>query len=176
MTSLEYFPPISKAEFDSLGTEENSVKEQKRIIDLIDKRLGYVYPYLCSLTGNKLEWFDFDNAPECKNGDPERGEFDYKLYSENIKLIRSIEYLLYKDQSLSLYDDSIPTKFMYEEIDENEIKQLIQDEKDSIDKKIQEKNAKKVAVKTHRESLIASIQSKLTKEELAIIEFKKFKQ
>lgn len=176
MTSIEYFPPISKAEFDSLGTEENSVKEQKRIIDLIDKRLGYVYPYLCSLTGNKLEWFDFDNAPESHNGDPERGEFNYKLYSENIRLIRSVEPFMYKGQSLSLYDDSIPAKFMYEEIDENEIKKLIQDEKDSIDKKIQEKNAKKVAVKTHRESLIASIKSKLTKEELGIIEFKKFKQ
>lgn len=176
MTILEYFPPISKAEFDSLGTQENSVKEQKRIIDLIDKRLSYVYPYLCSLTGNKLEWFDFDNAPECHNGDPERGEFDYGLYSEEITLIRSIEHFNYKGQSLSLYDDCIPSKFMYEEIDENEIKQLIQDEKDSIDKKIQEKNAKKIAVKTHRESLIASIKSKLTKEELSVIDFKKLKQ
>jgi len=175
MASIQYFPPISKSEFDSLGTEENSVKEQKRILKLIDDRLSYVYPYLCSLTGNELDWFDFDNAPECHNGDPERGEFDYELYSENITLIRSVKNFMYKGQSLNIYNYSVPSKFMYEEINEDEVKQLIQDEKDSIDKKHQEEHDKKLAIKVNREKLIASIESKLTKEELGIIEFKKVK-
>ena len=82
---------------------------------------------------------------------------------------------MYKGQSLNIYNDSVPSKFMYEEINEDEVKQLIQDEKDSIDKKHQEEHDRKLALKIKREALITSISSKLTKEELEIIDFKKVK-
>lgn len=121
------------------------------ILAKLEARLLYVLETLESETKERFEWFDYDTYT-----DQFRGYFDYEKYKEQIGV-----YLLFEvEPKLKLsYYSQIPLRFIFEDFE--------QEMKDTIAKEI-------LAVKKaeeHIQSLVESIKTKLTEEEMSLIRF-----
>lgn len=152
---------ITKEEFDSLYTDEITVKKYNLILEKIDKR----FVEICQkfLIINAQGWFDYDNHYDC--GDC-GGKFDPIAYKENI-------YIDGRFQLPPGYDESvIPTRWLWEKNWENELKETIKKEKEK--EKIQKEKLRreKTFGKKEKNRILKSIQKKLTKEELDFLEIK----
>lgn len=149
---------IDKEDFDKLFDENLTIKEQARIIELIDERADYICrKYL--LVKNTDTWWDYDNGSKEVDG-----QFDAELYREYI----DIDCSQLKPWTASC--NSFPTKWLWESDEEieAEIKSLSDEEQDKKEKAKQ----KRIDKKKQLDLLKKSISSKLTKEELKVIKFK----
>ena len=174
MSITNHYPPLTKKEFDSIKTEENSVKVQNILLSSVESRLNYVFNYLCSIIGHKAQWFDFYTKKTSQTS--KTPPFTYDVKNNKITMNVDIEPATYKGETINLILKEIPSKFIYEEINDAEINQLIAEEKERIDEVYFQKNKNKIQQKLNRAELVKSIQKKLTKEELSIISFKSEKE
>jgi hypothetical protein len=159
---------ITKEEFDALFLDDISKKKYDDIIHRIDKIVNEVWRNILKLQRRQLNWYDYDN--HCgwdDNGDPIDGSFDPVNYKENITFTGEWSG---RDDDMP-YNDYIPTNFLWEDYEEKVLKD-IQSYKDNKGIKRIEAASKRLELKERRKVMIASIKSKLTKEELRFIKFK----
>lgn len=154
---------ITEKEFRSLFDENITKKEYNRITNEIDKRFIEICDKFLIKRHKSKSWFDYDTGGfEEGNG----GFFEPEAYEDDIYIVG--EYI----ESPPGYDLQFPTRWLWEENFEEEMKSI---SKEFLNK--QEKQKKK-QVKDNKlkkekiDKLKSNIQNKLSKEELAIIKFK----
>ena len=154
---------ITKDQFDKLYDDNISKKEYDFIIQEINKRFSEICKNILKIKPN-YGWFDYGN---CSYDSEQSGGFfcpvDYK------------EFISIGGENIScpdwLYEPEIPTRWLWQDYTD-EIKQLKEEHHENEKLKKQKVNKKKQDIN----SLIKSIKSKLSKEELKIISFKKFEK
>lgn len=155
---------ITKEEFDSLYTDEITVKKYNEIIKKIDKRFAEICQKF--LIKNSQGWFDYDNHYDYGYLG---GRFDPIIYKENISIDGNFQLPPGYDESI------IPTRWLWEKNWENEVKEKIQKEKEK--EKIQKEKLRKEKAfnKKEKNRILKSIKNKLTKEELDFLNIKEIK-
>ena len=100
MSITNYCPPLTKEEYDSIKTEENSVKVQNILLSSVESRLIYVFNYLCSIIGHKAQWFDFytKKTSQISKIPP----FTYDVKNNKITMNVDIEPATYKGETINL--------------------------------------------------------------------------
>lgn len=151
---------ITKEEFDSLYSDEITKKQYDEIVNRINLR----FVEICNKflrKKNKTAWFDYGNA-SYDYSDDINGYFNPQLYQDYVGILgESIE-------PPPGYGYEFPTRWLWEEHWEAEMKAevaLIED----VKLKKKEQQAKR---KEYLATLRESIKSKLTSEELKVIKFK----
>jgi hypothetical protein len=160
---------ITKAEFDSLYSNNILKSEYDRIIQKIEKRVWYIWTNLLRISKRSLKWWDFDT--ELNEDSP--GYFSPTRYKERIRLIGEFSRQ-YEDPYYYEYSNSFPTEFLWtnDEIWQSEVLKNIGETitKQKLEK--QEAKEKREALKLKKAEMKAWITSKLTAEELKFITFK----
>jgi hypothetical protein len=158
-----YVAPISPEDYNNLSSETVTKKNYDRIVAQIDERFDYVFNMAMLILDRQVGWYAYGNAPE---GEDQTGNFDPDEYEIDIDFIGDI-----RGQTHGLYDDSIPTRWLFEDFEEPLKAEIESVKQKKADKKAQEKKTK-ADRKARRKSVIASIHAKLTPEELSFINFK----
>jgi hypothetical protein len=143
---------ITKEMFDSLTSDSITRKNYNRIIVLIDKRVDEIADVFLK---PGYRWY---------YGNPSRiydGFFDPVDFAENIVLVGQVRPVYGRSSSF-------PTRWLWEESFAEEIAANIEKYKQSLLIKRAQREKKNL----RKAELKASIQSKLTKEELKAIKFK----
>jgi len=153
---------ITKEEIDSLKTGDISVKAYNEIKSRVDERFSEII----KLLKDDDEWFDYGNL-----GEHTEGYFDPKEYSECIEVGGKIT-LIEPFNSYLYCQPAFPTRFLYEDNVEEQIKSIVSDYEIQIVRDKENKKKKREDRKARLEILKTSITSKLTDEELKIINFK----
>ena len=158
---------ITKKEFDSLSSDDISKRQYDNTISLIEKRVCEVWEGICKLQGRIWSWYDFDN--ESGEEGKSSGYFDPEAYKKEIEIVGEWSG---KDCDMP-YDDYIHIEFLWEDYEEKVTREL-KGYKESKARKKLENVIKREELKERRKVVIASIKSKLTKEELSFTRFKDF--
>lgn len=152
---------ITKEQFDRLYDENITVKEQKDILTLIDKRFSDLFIIVLKVKGDGA-WFDYSNGYGEVDGefDPKRYQTSIDFDGGNLKIKEPYEY-------------EIPTRWLWTPDAE-----VIEEYNRETQKYKNEELAKKEKAKQKREELKIKkaemkeiIKAKLTKEELKFIKF-----
>lgn len=155
---------ITKEEFDSLFSIDITKRKYDEIIDRINSQAFEIFKEILTLQNRDYKnfyWFDYDNF----DPDGPDGFFDPEKYKENIFFAGDFK-------QFPVYGNYFPTRFLWEDFESEVLKET----KEAIDqqKKENQEKIKKIQEKEEkRKKIIESIQSKLTKEELKLIKFKK---
>jgi hypothetical protein len=152
---------ITKEQFDKLYSDDITKKQYDKITDKIDSTITTI---LKKMHGKKSGWWwRYSNGDY---NDAESGQFDLNEYKEYIALSGDIHLP-------EPFDDYIPTHWLWTENWELEFQTEVQKhQKEEADKKAKAKKQRE-ARKQRLAELRKSIESKLTKEELKAITFKK---
>ena len=151
---------ILKEEFDSLFSDSISKKQYDLIIEKIDKRFKEIC--LKFLIIEKRGWFDYDNGDY--ESEKTGGYFDPKEYKENIGIMG--EWI----DGRPGWDLEFPTRWLWENFEKEmkDVEKKFKLKQLEIEKKNKNKKEKE---KARFEELKSSVKSKLTSEELKIINF-----
>jgi hypothetical protein len=153
---------ITKEKVELLLSDNITVKEYDAIVFEIDARFTEICKKFLILGPNS--WFDYDNLDY--DSENSNGYFDIENYKENIGI--GGEGI----KAPGNYDLSFPTRWLWEENWEEEMRDTI------IKDKIKEQKTKELKKLKRKESLEKknklkkSILSKLTAEELKLVKFK----
>jgi hypothetical protein len=151
---------ITKEEFYFLFSDSILKKEYDAIISRINVRFQEICKVF--LKKGKGSWFDYNTG----DYDGSEGQFDPKIYAGTIGVIgEGIEPPLG-------YDYEFPTRWLWQDF-EDELAETSKSYQQEIKKKKEEQKAKRETKRERLKTLQASIRSKLTKEELKAISFKK---
>lgn len=154
---------ITKAEFDEVYNPDVTKRRYDEIIGKIDNRFNQIAEHIVKKSPT-CGWFDYDNCEYDVEGPT--GYFDPKKHKTDIGV--GGEYVSMPPP----YDDmSFPTRWLWEDY-EQEFESNVQNvKKEEAAKKLREKQARD-ASKIRKEEMKKAITSKLTKEELKYIYFK----
>ena len=154
---------ITKQEFDKLYDDSVTKKEYDAIITKIDARFGEIIVTIDPSINAGRNWFDYGN----NNYDSERngGYFDPQFYKTEIDIGGENRGLPQP------FGYSIPTRWLWEDFQEDFDAQ-IKAFNDAEEAKKSKAKGKAIKNKKYHEKLRKSIKSKLTAEELKIVEFK----
>ncbi len=157
---------ITKAQFDSLFSEDITKKQYDVIIAEIDKRFHEICKkFIHKESGSDGRgWYDYGNVSY--DDENSEGYFDPEEYKENIQV--GGEWI---DTSPG-YDAEFPTRWLWEENWEEEMKQTSEKYKQEVLAEKQKKKQQRETKKQQAEILKRSIKAKLTSEELKIVRFK----
>lgn len=153
---------MTKERFNKLSSDNITKKEYDQILAEIDGESDDIWRFITTESGATLDWWIFGNDIEGK------GDFDPFSYNKFISIIgeNTISYQ-------NPYYEGFPTELLWDENWRETVKNEIEKSKKEI-------NEKKLKIKLNRENkkgyraeLKKIIQSKLTKEELKVITFKK---
>lgn len=155
---IEKEEKIDKDVMDQVFSGTLTVKEQNRILEKVHDRCDYIVRKAFEIQGISVNWYDFDNEGgedgSCGYFDPERYEKEFYITGDFNGHMRDC-----------LYSDAFPTKWLWNDFEDQLIKEIEANRKSIISKKI-ERKAKNAERKQQKEKLIESALSKLTKEEI----------
>ena len=154
---------IDKKEFDLLYDKHTSKEDYDKLIEKVTVRVDYIWREICKIQGRDIDWYDFDNGSDASDFD---AKFDENDYAEKVDLYGKFERF---DDNGS-FATSFPTRFIWEDF-EDEVKKIFEkEEKGRLEKECQENNLRKEKMKRFLE-FRKSVESKLNQEELSIINF-----
>jgi hypothetical protein len=163
---------ITKEQFDKLYDKNILKSEYDYIIDLIDDRFAEICKIICPK--HDRQWFDYGNCSY--EGEDSNGYFDIKEYKEYIKI--GGEYSCIREPYCTKYENAFPTRWLWEDFEEEFLKEVRKFEEETLKRKeqIKEKREKKKQEKIEfaktKPKFQLIIKSKLTAEELKYIKFK----
>lgn len=146
-----------------------TILEFENIKKKIDDRFCYIINKISEIIQVELDWFDYDNLGE---GEEDNGYFDPKLYSNKIGIVYYYKGGSYKGKNFELYDNSIPIEFLWSDFEDIVLNEFNKFKSDTDLATLNEKIKKESQDKKLKE-IIEQVKSKLTKEELSYIVFKK---
>jgi hypothetical protein len=153
---------ISKEQFESLFSDTITKKQYDAIIVQIDERFGEICEKFIQKTSKNRSWYVYGNL--FYEDEHSEGFFDPEEYKEYVEI--GGEWI----EPPPGYDLKFPTRWLWEDFDE-ELKQTISEYKN-------QENLKKIKAKEEQEAkkkkisiLKKRIHSKLTPEEFKIIKF-----
>ena len=153
---------ITKSDFDKLYDPDVSKREYDRIVELIDDRFYEIVKIINPVIETR-GWFDYGNCSY--DSEESNGYFDPKEYKSNISVGGEVCLCA------PLRDNSFPTRWLWEDF-EDEFRKSVSDHKLAMENK---KAQTKVARERHKQEkaiAIESIRNKLTEEELKFVRFK----
>ena len=155
---------ITKAEFDKLYTDDISKKEYDAIISKIDER----FQEICEvILPEKYAWYDYGN---CEYDTEESGGcFDIHEYKSTISIGGDDAFL---PEPYLGDGNCFPTRWLWEDF-EDEFKTEVENSKLNRLKLKEAAKVKKQNLKNEMAKFKQLIKSKLTKEELKYISFKR---
>lgn len=159
---------LTKVEFDSVLSEDISVKQHKVLLSNITERFIYIVNKIDKLTEREMEWLDYDN----EEGENHLGSFDPHLYDKEISYVGDFSVLT--KNRMTTYDRRFPTSWLYNDFEDqlkNEVEQHKQAISDSQQKTFNRSNEIRKIANTI-EDVQAQILAKLTPEEKLYIQFK----
>ena len=160
---VDFVKPILESDVKNMISGDITKKKYDELMLVLLDRFNYVVRTAMIIMERKLDWYDFDN----EGGEYAPGYFDPQNYSENMSLTG-----VFDGQNDNLYPDYIPTAWLSQDF-ETELKAEFEKyKKEQKQENEKQKVAKDKSFEKHKE-LKANIRSKLTKEELNIITFKK---
>ena len=176
--SIDYVSPLTKDEYINAKADFRTIKESKEIADHIVNRALYVFDKIATLLNLKYTWVVFDIVDLESYQGVDVGHYDYQRYIDTFSFFSDIDDLEYKNKVIDLYFNKFPSKYIYEEF-EDEVLGNIESLQLAIDLKKERAERKRKREKDKakdrnniRPEVIASIRSKLTELELSFIEFK----
>lgn len=157
---------------DSLSSDSITKKEYESIIGLIATRVDEIWKYILEASKRRLDWYAFQNDVYDGHGNGSSGgAFDPVADAEYIEFTGEFGRIYENDYYP--YNEGFPTRFLWEVNYQDEVEFTIKDAEFKNDSKKDDKKQKRLALKAKREELSKSIKSKLTKEELKCVTFKK---
>jgi hypothetical protein len=173
-----YIPPLSIDEFLKLDSDNITILENKELILKIEKRSLYIFERISQILNLNFSWVTFDTIDLERHKNENNGTFSYNKYKDYISFYSDLEELEHLNKIIDVYYNKFPTKFIYENF-ENEVLETISKIKKSIEEKKERNKKKRIKEKQNkierdkiRPEVIASIKSKLTELELSFIDFK----
>jgi len=166
---MEFVTPLPQEELDYMLKETSfeAVKyKYPESLRHLEDRLTYIVDFIARKVGSTFSWYDFDNFEENRSG-----YFSPVKYKEKIGIHIKFDHPPKYESSIFT---EIPLTYLTAKMEKDVAYQI---EKAIEDHFIQQEHAKEYKKTAHirNNKLIESIKSKLTDEELAIIQFKKVK-
>lgn len=158
---MDKYIKVEKLEHDLMKSVLNgslTVKEFNKVSAKIHDRCNYIVRKAFEIQGISVNWYDFDNEG---GEDGDCGYFDPERYEKNFYITGDFN----GDMRDCLYSAVFPTKWLWNDF-EDELTKEIEDHRKSIISKKIERKAKNAERKQQKEKLIESALSKLTKEEI----------
>lgn len=135
-------------------------------LEHLEKRLNYIVEFIANKVGDSFAWYDFENFSERRDGyfSPAKCQDGVGIH---IKFDREPKYTspLFTKIPLSYFTSAMEKEVAYE------IEKAIEDDIIQRRRAVEYKKTEHIRVN----KLIESIKSKLSPEELAIVQFKKVK-
>ena len=156
---------ITKEEFDSLYSDDITKKQYNYIISKIDKRFGEIVYFMAGNKRKNHHWFDYSNGDSRAEIDGYFDPIDYKEY------ISINDYFPSLPEPYYSLDYSIPTRWLYEDFEE-EFTREVEECKVKVEEKKKKAKEKREALKIKKTEMKEQIKAKLTPEELKFIKFK----
>jgi hypothetical protein len=153
---------ITKEEYISLFDENISKGKYDAIISRINERFQYIMEMVCT----KLKWYDYSNGHDGRDGyfNPN----DYELSDNGNDTYISFEGIYSMPQP---YSGDIPIRWLWEDF-ECEFRKGIDQFKIKEEEAKAKAKQKRIELEEKKAKMRASIELKLTKEELSFINFK----
>lgn len=150
---------ITEKQFNSLYSNTITKKRYDTIIELINQRVDEICKKFLSSNGG---WYDYDNRY-----DETDGFFDPEMYKAYISFDGT------RKPPVG-WEMEFPTRWLWTADGEweKEMLQVSQSYKQNLEIAAQKSKDRREKLKTSKQTLIASIKSKLTPEELKIVKFK----
>tara|TARA_Y100000766_G_C18840863_1_gene573010 strand:- start:127 stop:771 length:645 start_codon:yes stop_codon:yes gene_type:complete len=127
---------LNKECLEQLKNENITVKEQRIILENINKRFHYVFTKICEIFERKYSWYDYNTGY-----DDTDGHFDPNIYADNILIDSDVSNVSYKGTFIDDYIHEIPTSFLFEDFEEQVSKEY-EDTKSKIEQKIENRKQK----------------------------------
>ena len=112
--TVAYVAPLSKDDYMNAKADFKTIKESHEIIERIVARSLYVFDKIAELSDLKYHWVDFDT----NDLEPYMGEYDHERYLDKFKFCSDIAELEYKNKIIDVYFNQFPSKFIYEEFED----------------------------------------------------------
>lgn len=145
-----------------------TVAELKTLRHSIADRLNYVIRKIADITEYDLDWWDFDNLNEEAETN---GFFDVDRHTDFVSVVIAGKPTRYKDKVFDVYQEKVPFDFVWMNFEDIVTKQY-KHFKDEIDAALKLEEEKKQKNNAKFLSIIESVKSKLSEEELSYITFK----
>mgnify|MGYP006321348421 CR=1 FL=1 len=168
MTDLKFVEKLDQVTVQRVLDGSATLAEFNQLKNPITDRLNYVVRKIVELSNLELDWWDFDNLGE---GNEDHGVFDPVSYSSSVGIYRKCYGSSYKNMCFEKYKDQIPVEFIWSNF-EDKVASEFEDFKNHIDVNNVYAANKAFEAKQKMESIMESIKSKLTPEELSHIQFK----
>jgi hypothetical protein len=152
---------ITKEEYLSLVDENITMVKYNAIINKINKRFQYIMEMVCT----KLSWYDYTNGHDETNG--YFNPHSYQLTNNDKHDYISFEGVYTIPPP---YNGDIPIRWLWEDFECEFRKAIDQYKINEEEKKIKAKQ-KRIELEEKKAKMRASIELKLTKEELSFINF-----
>lgn len=162
--------PLTEQEVKSLCDDKISKNQYDYIIAKISAKTEIIWKYIISKSNRSLSWWAFINDRPYRDGDgSDGGFFRPDVDSDFITIIGENTYSKLDGYSLN---EGFPTEFLWTDY-KSWVDSHVELCKESTKNKKEQDKLKKEKSSENRKKLIQSIRSKLSKEELSIINFKK---
>lgn len=158
--------PVPKQEFDLFSSDDITVGKRNKIEQKINERFSYIVETIFKTFDKKCDWYDYDNGSA--NQDDPPGYFDADRYKNTVFFTGE-----WRGSLIGFEDNSFPTKWLWIDDIENIIQKEINQRKQLILKKKKQTQQARQDRQINIEAMKKQIISKLTKEELKCIRFKK---
>ncbi|MCK9463039.1 MAG: hypothetical protein M0R80_25735 [Proteobacteria bacterium] len=160
---------ITKELVESLSSDKITKKEYDRIVALITDKANEIWRFICEAAGIELDWWAFRNDMSYGHGNGSSGgEFDPETDKEFIEITGDRSYV-----DDCPFNEGFPTEYLWME----NYRDVVVEEIEKAEKKAKEAKAKKKLTKAEsaakRKEIQDQIRTKLSKEELKHIQFKK---
>jgi len=166
-------PTITHEMVKELDSPDITHRRYTEILDLISDRVDVIWRYIMKVSNRKLGWYcfstdihAFDNSGNGSDG----GYFDPKRYNKFIELVG--EFTCHYDNNFYEYNDGFPTELLWDENYKETILASINKSKEKFQKEKEKDKTTRLERGRKKDALIASIKTKLTKEELKLVKFK----
>jgi len=162
---------ISQDRVLKLNDPNVTKREYDAIIEEIGDRVDYIWRTLLKISNRKLSWYAFQNDNYVDDGNgSDGGCFDPEIDIEFIELYGDYEA---RDKDGD-FETGFPTRFLWTDNDvwKQEVLNHISENQRKEDEQKRLEHQKKNDSNAARDKVIASIKSKLTKEELKYVTFK----
>lgn len=150
---------ITWNDFLKLKGEELSVKEQKKLLAIINDRFDYIIRKIAL----RMEWYDYENG----GTEYGLGSFEYSNYNMDSEISFVGDFLLPEPYC----DEGIPVRWLWEDFEDEYVKEIERVRLEHL-AAIEKEKLDKESKKSRDEELKKSISNKLTKEERKLIIFK----
>jgi len=165
MQEIVIVEKIEKEVMDQVFSGTLTVKEQNKILEKVSDRCDYIVRKAFEIQGLIVHWWDFDNEG---GKDGSSGYFDPEQYEEEFYITGDFG----GHTSDCIYLNVFPTKWLWNDFEDELIKEIESQRKSILSEKIKQK-AKNVERKQKKDKLIESALSKLTSEEIKALGIKK---